>query len=126
VTDRPKSSDEPASAKEPIVFVVDDDVAVRMTLSSLFPIGGLAGRAVRFSPRLCADQDAGCCKLPGPRYQAAGDQRSRLSGRTGRGGYSHPDHLTGHGDIPMSVKAMKAGAIDFLTKPFRDQDILDA
>ena len=92
-----------------------------------FPIDRLEGRAVRFGPRICADQDAGCCsclvldiRLPG------------VSGLDFQAELAEADiripiiFMTGHGDIPMSVKAMKAGAIDFLTKPFRDQDILDA
>src|ERR1700688_1938198 len=92
-----------------------------------FPIDRLEGRAVRFGPRICADQDAGCCsclvldiRLPG------------VSGLDFQAKLAEADiripiiFMTGHGDIPMSVKAMKAGAVDFLTKPFRDQDMLDA
>jgi FixJ family two-component response regulator len=127
VTERPKSSHEPASAKEPIVFVVDDDVAVRMTLSSLFRSMGLRvelfGSAREFTQTKMPDV-ASCLvldiRLPG------------VSGLDFQAELAEADiripiiFMTGHGDIPMSVKAMKAGAIDFLTKPFRDQDILDA
>jgi FixJ family two-component response regulator len=127
VTERPKSSHEPASAKEPIVFVVDDDVAVRMTLSSLFRSMGLRvelfGSAREFTQTKMPDV-ASCLvldiRLPG------------VSGLDFQAELAEADiripiiFMTGHGDIPMSVRAMKAGAIDFLTKPFRDQDILDA
>jgi FixJ family two-component response regulator len=127
VTERPKSSHEPASAKEPIVFVIDDDVAMRATLSSLFRSVGLRvelfGSAREFAQIKMPDV-ASCLvldiRLPG------------VSGLDFQTELAESDiripiiFMTGHGDIPMSVKAMKAGAIDFLTKPFRDQDILDA
>jgi FixJ family two-component response regulator len=127
VIERPKSSHEPASAAEPIVFVIDDDVAMRATLSSLFRSVGLRvelfGSAREFSQSKMPDI-ASCLvldiRLPG------------VSGLDFQAELAEEDiripiiFMTGHGDIPMSVKAMKAGAIDFLTKPFRDQDILDA
>jgi FixJ family two-component response regulator len=127
VTERPKSSHEPASAAEPIVFVIDDDVAMRATLSSLFRSMGLRvelfGSAREFAQIKMPDV-ASCLvldiRLPG------------VSGLDFQAELAEADiripiiFMTGHGDIPMSVKAMKAGAIDFLTKPFRDQDILDA
>jgi FixJ family two-component response regulator len=127
VTERPKSSHEPASAAEPIVFVIDDDVAMRATLSSLFRSVGLRvelfGSAREFSQSKMPDI-ASCLvldiRLPG------------VSGLDFQAELAEEDiripiiFMTGHGDIPMSVKAMKAGAVDFLTKPFRDQDILDA
>jgi FixJ family two-component response regulator len=127
VTERPKSSHEPATAKEPIVFVIDDDVAVRATLSSLFRSVGLRvelfGSAHEFTQIKMPDV-ASCLvldiRLPG------------VSGLHFQAELAEADiripiiFMTGHGDIAMSVKAMKAGAIDFLTKPFRDQDILDA
>jgi len=127
VTGRPKSRDDLASAAEPIVFVIDDDVAMRTTLSSLFRSMGLRvelfGSAHEFAQIKMPDV-ASCLvldiRLPG------------VSGLDFQAELAEADiripiiFMTGHGDIPMSVKAMKAGAIDFLTKPFRDQDILDA
>jgi FixJ family two-component response regulator len=127
VTGGSKSRDDPASAAERIVFVIDDDVAVRATLSSLFRSVGLRvelfGSAHEFAQIKMPDV-ASCLvldiRLPGVSgldFQAelaAADIRIPII------------FMTGHGDIPMSVKAMKAGAVDFLTKPFRDQDILDA
>jgi FixJ family two-component response regulator len=116
-----------ASAAERIVFVLDDDVAVRTTLSSLFRSIGLRvelfGSAHEFAQIKMPDV-ASCLvldiRLPG------------VSGLDFQAELAEADiripiiFMTGHGDIPMSVKAMKAGAVDFLTKPFRDQDILDA
>jgi len=127
VTGRPKSEDDLASAAERIVFVIDDDVAMRTTLSSLFRSVGLRvelfGSAHEFAQIKMPDV-ASCLvldiRLPG------------VSGLDFQVELAEADiripiiFMTGHGDIPMSVKAMKAGAIDFLTKPFRDQDILDA
>ena len=127
MTERAKSSHEPASAKESIVFVIDDDVAMRATLSSLFRSVGLRvelfGSTHEFA-RIKMPDVASCLvldiRLPG------------VSGLDFQAELAEADiripiiFMTGHGDIPMSVKAMKAGAIDFLTKPFRDQDILDA
>ena len=122
-----KSRDDLAGAAEPIVFVIDDDVAMRITLSSLFRSMGLRvelfGSAQEFSQIKMPDV-ASCLvldiRLPG------------VSGLDFQAKLAEADiripviFMTGHGDIPMSVKAMKAGAVDFLTKPFRDQDILDA
>ena len=127
MTERAKSSHEPASAKESTVFVIDDDVAMRTTLSSLFRSVGLRvelfGSAHEFAQIKMPDV-ASCLvldiRLPG------------VSGLDFQAELAEADiripiiFMTGHGDIPMSVKAMKAGAIDFLTKPFREQDILDA
>jgi len=122
-----KSPRDLASTAERIVFVVDDDVAMRETLSSLFRSVGLRvelfGSAREFT--LIKMPDAASClvldiRLPG------------VSGLDFQAELAEADiripiiFMTGHGDIPMSVQAMKAGAIDFLTKPFRDQDMLDA
>jgi FixJ family two-component response regulator len=127
VTVRSKSEGDLASAAERMVFVIDDDVAMRATLSSLFRSVGLRvelfGSAHEFAQIKMPDV-ASCLvldiRLPG------------VSGLDFQAELAEADiripiiFMTGHGDIPMSVKAMKAGAVDFLTKPFRDQDILDA
>jgi FixJ family two-component response regulator len=89
------------------------------------PVRGLTGEGGEFGFRVFAEQASGCCQLPDPRHQAT--KRPRLSGDLAAAGIHIPIIvITGHGDIPMSVRAMKAGAIDFLTKSFRDQDILHA
>ena len=111
----------------PIVHIVDDDESLRRGLESLFRSVGLETRPYA-SAREFFDADAidrpGCVlldvRLPG----ASGlDVQASLAHR----GIRLPIVLmTGFGDIPMSVRAMKAGAVDFLAKPFREQDILDA
>jgi FixJ family two-component response regulator len=127
VTGREQSPDDLAKAIGRTVFVVDDDSAVGETLGSLFRSIGLRvelfGSAQAFT-RINMPDAAGCLvldiRLPGI---SGLDFQSQL---TEAGIHIPIIFMTGHGDIPMSVKAMKAGAIDFLTKPFRDQDILDA
>lgn len=110
-----------------IVYVVDDDSSVREAIKSLIMSVGLRvetfGTAQEFlkSTRLDAP---GCVvldvRLPG---LSGLDLQRELAAH----GINLPViFITGHGDIPMSVRAMKAGALEFLTKPFRDQDLLDA
>jgi FixJ family two-component response regulator len=111
----------------PIVFVIDDDAAIRGALKTLIRSVGL--RVELFgSPREFLQQ-----KLPDVPSCLVLDVR--LPGKSGldfqRELAEANIHIpiifvTGHGDIPMSVRAMKAGAVEFLTKPFRDQDLLDA
>jgi len=110
-----------------VVHIVDDDASLRMALESLF-------RSVQLG-----------CRLYGSAHEFFTAQRPELPScllldirLPGLSGLDFQQQLiqaqvqipvvlmTGHGDIPMSVRGMKAGAIDFLTKPFRDQDLLDA
>jgi FixJ family two-component response regulator len=109
------------------VFVVEDDDSVREALDSLIRSAGL--HVVTFATpreflRHCPPTGPACIvlnvRLPG----ITGLELQRELDRNG----PHPPiiFITGHGDIPMSVRAMKAGAIDFLPKPFRDHDLLDA
>jgi FixJ family two-component response regulator len=127
MTEGPKSSHETASAREPIVFVVDDDASVRRALTNLFQSVGLTVEVFGSAPELLQGKlpDVASClvldiRLPG---LSGLDFQSELV----RANINIPIiFMTGHGDIPMSVRAMKGGAVDFLTKPFRDQDILDA
>jgi RNA polymerase sigma factor (sigma-70 family) len=111
----------------PVVFVVDDDPSVRSSLKFLLSTVGLhvesfdsADTFLRKNPPegpSCLVLDV---RLPG---LSGLDFQRELAARK----ISIPIvFLTGHGDIPMSVRAMKAGAVEFLTKPFRDQDLLDA
>jgi len=112
---------------EPMVFVIDDDEGVRQALQRLFQSVDLKveafGSAVEFlkqklpSAPSCLVLDV---RLPGI---SGLDFQSELT----RAKIDIPIiFITGHGDIPMSVKAMRAGAVEFLPKPFRDQDLLDA
>jgi FixJ family two-component response regulator len=111
----------------PIVFVIDDDASVRDALSSLFRSVGLQVELFGSAPEFLQREipDVACClvldiRLPG---MSGLDFQSLLA----KAKIQIPIiFMTGHGDIPMSVRAMKAGASDFLAKPFRDQDMLDA
>lgn len=116
-----------APSPSPIVFVVDDDEDMRLALGNLFSSVGLAvklfGSATEFLQAVPADAP-GCLvldiRLPGVSGLEFQSQLARANA------HIPIIFMTGHGDIPMSVRAMKAGAVDFLTKPFRDQDMLDA
>jgi FixJ family two-component response regulator len=113
--------------ERPTVFVVDDDASMREALKNLLRSVGLAveifGSAQEF---LSSDRSKapGCLvldvRLPG---LSGLDLQRQLAGANLR---IPIVFITGHGDIQMSVRAMKAGAVEFLTKPFRDQDLLDA
>lgn len=115
------------TSSQPMVIVVDDDLAVRESLDSLFRSIGLQTRLFGSPAELLQGQLPnlpGCIildvRLPGISGLDFQDQLARH-------GIDMPIiFMTGHGDIPMTVRAMKAGAIDFLSKPFRDQDMLDA
>jgi FixJ family two-component response regulator len=109
------------------VFIVDDDPSMRRSLESLLRSVGLTPRSFESAHDflLAERPEAPSCLV----------LDVRLPGRSGlefqreliNSGVSLPIiFITGHGDIPMSVAAMKAGAVEFLTKPFRDQDFLDA
>src|ERR1700730_8382650 len=116
-----------ASQLQPIVYVVDDDPSVRNALTNLFRSVGLRVEVFGSAAELLQSQRpdaAGCLvldvRLPG---LSGFDFQSELTKASIR---IPIIFMTGHGDIPMTVRAMKAGAADFLTKPFRDQDMLDA
>jgi FixJ family two-component response regulator len=116
-----------ASGEEPIVYVVDDDASVREALRNLFRSVGLRVEVFGSAPEFLQSKlpDVASCLILDIRLP-------RLSGLDfqldlAKAGIHIPIiFMTGHGDIPMTVRAMKAGAVDFLTKPFRDQDMLDA
>ena len=127
MTERPKSSHEPSSATEPIVFVVEDDASMGRALSNLFQSVGLQVEVFGAASEMLQSKlpDVASClvldiRLPG---LSGLDFQTELA----KANIHIPIiFMTGHGDIPMSVRAMKGGAVDFLTKPFRDQDMLDA
>jgi len=127
VTGHPTSPRNVASTEEPIVYVVDDDASVREALRNLFRSVGLRVEVFGAAPEFLQSKlpDVASCLILDIRLP-------RLSGLDfqadlARAGIHIPIiFMTGHGDIPMTVRAMKAGAVDFLTKPFRDQDMLDA
>lgn len=113
--------------EEPIVYIVDDDRSVREALEDLFASISLRSSAFGSVQEFLDSElaDAPSClvldvRMPG---QSGMDFLSRMANL----GLSLPTVvITGHGDIAMGVKAMKDGAIEFLAKPFRDQDLLDA
>lgn len=110
-----------------LVVIVDDDALVRGAMCSLFQSVGLETRAYESAVEALAGDlpDAICCFVVDVRMPKLGgfEFQTQLAER---GAQVPIVFVTGHGDIPMSVKAMKAGAVDFLAKPFRDQDLLDA
>lgn len=115
------------SNNTPVVYVVDDDPSIREALVDLFLSIRTQAQAFESAQDFLDNADLkrpGCILLD-----------VRLPGANGLDFQLHLERLgnqmpiifmTGHGDIPMTVRAMKAGAVDFLSKPFRDQDILDA
>ena len=110
-----------------VVFVIDDDPSMRFALEDLVSTVGLEVRAFAAPQEFLQSKppDAPGClvldvRLPGMSGLTFHKELARL-------GVALPViFITGHGDIPMSVRAMKAGAVEFLTKPFHDQDLLDA
>jgi FixJ family two-component response regulator len=112
---------------DPIVFVVDDDLSVREGIESLLRSVGFRVETFRTAQDFSGHSrpEAPACvvldvRLPG--LSGLDLQRELM-----RGGAPIPIvFITGHGDVPMSVQAMKAGAVEFLTKPFREQELLDA
>ena len=117
-------------AKTSLVFVVDDDASVRQSLTSLVQSIGLRveafGSAADFLKKgRIADGIAAACLILDVRLPGVSglDFQAELAKSD-----THPPiiFISGHGDIPMTVRAMKAGAVEFLTKPFREQDLLEA
>ena len=131
MSERSKSPQGAAGAgqqlREPIVFIIDDDLSVRRALINLFESVGLHVEAFGSAPEMLQHRlpDVASClvldiRLPG---LSGLDLQTELA----KVNINIPIiFITGHGDIPMTVRAMKGGAVDFLTKPFRDQDLLDA
>jgi FixJ family two-component response regulator len=116
-----------ATELPPAVFVVDDDASVREALDGLFRSIGLQAKTFGSAAEFLQNKlpDAPSClvldvRLPG---LSGLDFQTELAAA---GLHIPIIFMTGHGDIPMTVKAMKAGAVEFLPKPFRDQDMLDA
>jgi FixJ family two-component response regulator len=113
--------------EQSIVLVIDDDASVREALKSLIRSVGLRAEVFASAPEFLRSE------LPnGPSCLVLDVRLPELSGLDFQNELAKASigipivFITGHGDIPMSVRAMKAGAVEFLTKPFRDQDLLDA
>lgn len=126
-SDSPREGSKAEASANAIVFVVEDDISMRRSLTNLFQSVGLDVVAFGSAREMlqsklpdvvsCLVLDIRLPGLSGLEFQA---ELARLN--------IHMPiiFITGHGDIPMSVRAMKGGAVDFLTKPFRDQELLDA
>jgi FixJ family two-component response regulator len=127
MTGRLRPSNEADSSKESIVYIVDDDPIVRGSISSLLMS---VGRRVQMFESATELLQANLPAVPSCLVldiRLPGLSGLDLQVELANVGLPIPIiFITGHGDIPMSVRAMKAGAVDFLTKPFRDQDLLDA
>jgi FixJ family two-component response regulator len=110
-----------------VVFVIDDDLSVRLSIQGLLKSVGLRSEAFARTQEFLERPTA-----TGPSCLVLDVRLPGLSGldfqrQLADAGVQIPIiFITGHGDIPMSVRAMKSGAVEFLTKPFRDQDLLDA
>lgn len=127
MTERPAPSLPEADNNEPIVMVVDDDPSVRRALINLFESVGLRVAAFGSAPEILQSKPPevpSCLVLD---IRLPGLSGLDLQADLAKANIHTPIiFITGHGDIPMTVRAMKSGAVDFLTKPMRDQDILDA
>lgn len=114
------------SSTEPTVFVVDDDQAIRHAMELLLRSVGLRHRIFHSGDEFLAHYspgDAGCLVLD---IRMPGMGGLELQRKLSELGSTLPIiFITGHGDVPMAVKAMQEGALDFIQKPFRDQELLD-
>ena len=116
-----------ATSGQSIVFVIDDDASLGASVSSLLRSVGLQARVFASTSEFLQEKrpNVPSCMVLDVRLPGVSgiDFQADLSKRN-----IHIPivFMTGHGDIPMTVRAMKAGAVEFLTKPFRDQDLLDA
>ena len=115
------------SAEDSTVFVIDDNAAVRAAIQGLLKSVGLQSESFGTAHEFLLSKrpDGPSCLVLDVRLP--GVSGLDLQHELAEAGFQIPIiFITGHGDIPMTVKAMKSGAVEFLTKPFRDQDLLDA
>ena len=118
---------DPIDHSETLVYIVDDEAPLRAAISSLLRSVGMRVAAYASVAGFLAEAraDVASCLLLDVRLEGVSGLDVQADLR--RDGVALPIiFMTGHGDIPRSVRAMKAGAIDFLAKPFRDQELLDA
>jgi FixJ family two-component response regulator len=115
------------TAAAPMVFVIDDDDQVRAAIQGMLKSVGLRSETFATAPEFLRRKrpDGPSCLVLDVRLP--GVNGLEFQHQLADAGIRIPIiFITGHGDIPMTVKAMKSGAVEFLTKPFRDQDLLDA
>jgi FixJ family two-component response regulator len=124
---QPRPHENQAAAEQPLVLILDDDERIRTALQELLLSVGIDSASFASTRDLL---DAGVPDRPGCLIldvRMPGSSGLDLQNHLAVNGDAKPIiFLTGHGDIPMTVRAMKAGAVDFLTKPVRDQTLLDA
>jgi FixJ family two-component response regulator len=127
VTVRPTPPPDLASTEKPIVFVIDEDASVREALKGLLRSVGFRVKVLNSASEFLQSKlpDVASCLIFDIGLPRSSDLDVQAELAT-VGVHVPIIVITGHGDIPMSVRAMKAGAIDFLTKPLRDEDILNA
>ena len=114
-------------AGPPTVFVIDDDDLVRAAIQGMLKSVGLQSQTFATAQEFLRSQRPDCPSCLVLDVRLPGINGLDFQRQLADAGLRIPIiFITGHGDIPMSVKAMKSGAVEFLTKPFRDQDLLDA
>ncbi|MBR0700603.1 response regulator transcription factor [Bradyrhizobium diazoefficiens] len=115
------------SAGDPIVLIVDDDPSMRRALTNLFQSVGLKVEAFSSAAEIMEAKPPAVPSCLVLDIRLPGSSGLDLQADLAKANIHTPIiFITGHGDIPMTVRAMKSGAVDFLTKPVRDQDMLDA
>ena len=125
MTDHAKQSG--PSAGDPIVLIVDDDPSMRRALTNLFQSVGLKVEAFSSAAEIMEAKPPAVPSCLVLDIRLPGSSGLDLQADLAKANIHTPIiFITGHGDIPMTVRAMKSGAVDFLTKPVRDQDMLDA
>jgi len=117
----------PETPAAPVVFVIDDDASVRGAISSLIRSVSLRAEVFASVSEFLAHKRSNTTSCLILDVRLPGVSGLEFQSELAKANAEMPIiFITGHGDIPMTVKAMKAGAVEFLTKPFRDQDLLDA
>jgi FixJ family two-component response regulator len=127
IRQRDNAISQPSPANEKQVFVIDDDADIRSSLSSLLRSVGLQTTTFSSAAEFLSSHkpDMPSCLVLDVRLPGIGG--IEFQAELAKANIRLPIiFITGYGDIPMTVQAMKAGAVEFLTKPFRDQDLLDA
>lgn len=125
MTDQAKQAQ--ANADDPIVRIVDDDPSMRRALTNLFQSVGLKVEAFGSAAEIMDAKPPAVPSCLVLDIRLPGSSGLDLQADLAKANIHTPIiFITGHGDIPMTVRAMKSGAVDFLTKPVRDQDMLDA
>jgi FixJ family two-component response regulator len=123
----PQSCQKPETLAAPVVFVIDDDASVRGAIGSLIRSVGLRAEVFASVSEFLAHKRSSTTSCLILDVRLPGVSGLEFQSELTKANAEIPIiFITGHGDIPMTVKAMKAGAVEFLTKPFRDQDLLDA